>query len=316
MLIFFVVSLVAYNSAFLPGCETCHLSTSQAVAKDANKEAGGIVKITTEHSPHNDVKCSACHVGNSVAERIGFGSRMTFSMMFRVIDSKNFDSLGAYDPQCRSCHADLTKVVDNKGIRIDHDKCVGTRACASCHGTTGHQKEDGPNATYAMDECYSCHFSIASSKDCEQCHTTKDNKLRIAKTSWNVTHGVNWEQTHGMGDMKTCGTCHPQEMCGRCHGLGVPHQDNFFKLHGGMAQAKEQNCTSCHQQNFCSDCHNGYEMPHPAGFTQAHSSLASDLRDARCIKCHGVADCDGCHAAHVHPGGAIGTLGPKKVLVP
>ncbi|MCL2332410.1 MAG: hypothetical protein FWC54_02835 [Actinomycetia bacterium] len=66
----------------------------------------------------------------------------------------------------------------------------------------------------------------------------------------------------------------------------------------------EQKCYSCHKdKKFCDDCH-GLAMPHPDNFITAHVAETKKVGEATCYNCHDKADCATCHAAHVHPGGA------------
>lgn len=300
--------LVGYTAIALPGCVTCHI----AADKDAGASASDMAKVAMEYTPHKDVACIDCHVGTGFVPRVSFGVQETFSMMIPLIGSDSFDAPSSYEPRCMRCHTSLEGTLENNGIKIKHSSCAVEDSCVACHKTTAHRTKDGPTGSYTMDGCYSCHSSLQNSKDCTLCHADKGARTGQTNSSWAVTHGPNWETTHGMGNLDTCATCHKPETCVKCHGTGVPHTSNFFNLHGAAAKDKGQNCVSCHKPKFCSDCHNGFDMPHPKGFLQKHSSIAKNDKDPSCLKCHSINDCNGCHAAHVHPGGAIGTISSSK----
>jgi hypothetical protein len=111
-----------------------------------------------------------------------------------------------------------------------------------------------------------------------------------------------------MGDIKTCGACHPADYCTRCHGEGVPHDADFVRSHGPLAMTPAARCETCHQPSFCIGCH-GLEMPHPPAFTAIHSATVKARGEAVCLRCHMQSDCENCHTAHIHPGGA--TVAPR-----
>ncbi|MDP2233862.1 MAG: hypothetical protein Q8K89_09515, partial [Actinomycetota bacterium] len=88
---------------------------------------------------------------------------------------------------------------------------------------------------------------------------------------------------------------------------GLPHDSKFVSTHTTFAQDPKAQCSGCHAATFCSDCH-GLEMPHSRTFTATHEKPATE-NEALCKRCHAESDCVTCHVKHVHPGGAIGTLG-------
>ena len=159
-----------------------------------------------------------------------------------------------------------------------------------------------------MNVCLDCHNSSTVRSDCTTCHAERSMSQRVSTGEWQVTHGPNWKQTHGMGDLDTCAACHPTNFCVRCHGISLPHGPDFIKLHPTLALTNRQDCTVCHQQSFCDNCH-GLPMPHPAAFTPAHPTIVQKQGTAVCMRCHIQDDCTNCHIAHVHPGGA--TLPPS-----
>ena len=285
--------LVGFNTAFPPKCAKCHEGPKAKLA------------ISTQHAAHQGQKCVSCHAGEALIDRLSFGAQTTYSMIIPVLHAQNFDADTAYDSKCQSCHKSMAGVVSNNGIRIDHSKCANNTSCVKCHGNTGHTVHDATNnVTYTMDACFTCHKDISSDKKCTLCHAGRSSQSIKATSSWQITHGPNWKQTHGMGNLNTCGVCHAQSMCAKCHGVGVPHGNGFFADHGKYAQKKNENCVSCHETTFCSDCHGGITMPHPENFLKDHAGVAKKDNDPTCLICHAASDCTNCHAKHIHPGGA------------
>ncbi|MRR12541.1 hypothetical protein EG835_08775 [bacterium] len=156
-----------------------------------------------------------------------------------------------------------------------------------------------------MGSCVDCHTSVGAPITCEACHTEGYERDDLLRGPFRVTHGANWKQTHGMGDLRQCVLCHQQTDCASCHGTGVPHARDFGTTHGTVSQSAEADCSSCHEPLFCTDCH-GIEMPHDPLFLPEHSDIATNAEDPSCMRCHTVEDCARCHAQHVHPGGPEG----------
>lgn len=291
----FALSLLAVGvtAVFPPKCSPCHEGPKAKVA------------ISTEHSVHKNQRCTSCHAGKSFSDRLGFGAQVMYSMYIPVMDSQNFDNPATFTSRCQNCHNSLGGVLSNNGLNINHSTCAVSMSCAQCHGTVGHTIKGASNANiYTMDKCYTCHKSINKTEGCSLCHAGKSAQTIKATSSWKITHGPNWQKTHGMGNLNTCSVCHASSMCAKCHGVGVPHGTGFFGDHGTYAMNADQKCETCHAKTFCSDCHSGYEMPHPKGFFTEHDKIATTDTDKGCLVCHSSKDCTDCHAKHIHPGGA------------
>lgn len=158
-----------------------------------------------------------------------------------------------------------------------------------------------------MESCLRCHGQQGGVVECDTCHQGRRAEERLVSGSWAVTHGPQWQKTHGMGDMYTCAACHARGSCDKCHGVGLPHDSKLRVEHPALARDSRAKCASCHQPAFCSGCH-GVQMPHPADFKQQHGSIAVQRGREVCQSCHVQTDCDRCHIMHIHPGGA-GALG-------
>ena len=260
-----------------------------------------------ETTVHGSIACTACHVGDSVADSLDLRTRVLAQMIPATLT-------GVREPRgasgllpregCLECH---TQIMDSEtgetGVSIDHAACAATGSCVQCHGGVAH-----PNAVrwvrmYTMEDCVACHQGEGTADSCDTCHTGRVERDRLAVGPWQVTHGANWRDTHGMGSVQYCATCHPNNYCVDCHGTPLPHSATWGSQHGKAAVADRDSCVTCHpDESLCDLCH-GMEMPHAEGFLQDHSSKASSVEDARCAPCHIVDDCVECHENHIHPGG-------------
>lgn len=213
---------------------------------------------------------------------------------------------------CLECHEGVTDIVTdgNSGIRIQHETCAVGPTCDTCHSTVAHGDAVRWPRAAIMEDCTGCHSRVSASLECDTCHAGKiDKDDRLRSGPWQVTHGANWRQTHGMGDLASCMTCHPENYCVDCHGLVLPHPATFGREHGSASLAPEADCEGCHRSTrFCDACH-GTEMPHPEGFLEVHSTEAGSLENPACTRCHAPEDCVACHVRHIHPGGATSAPG-------
>lgn len=259
---------------------------------------------------HQDQVCSDCHgAGGGVGGRLEFASVVAGRMIPRVFA----DTTGEYlavttsDRACLGCHESLVMGgVVGSSLRIDHSTCaVSAPECVSCHTASLHETGSTWPRDAVMGECISCHRDEGAPNGCETCHTGRRLADRVSSGPWQVTHGAEWRQTHGMGDLDTCDACHESSDCVGCHGVALPHPVSFSREHGEFALLETARCSSCHDADiFCDDCH-GVPMPHDDDFIVMHSTVAAGTGDPLCARCHVASDCDECHVKHVHPGGAI-----------
>ncbi|MDH4140902.1 MAG: hypothetical protein OEV43_10085, partial [Coriobacteriia bacterium] len=196
------------------------------------------------------------------------------------------------------------------GLRIRHETCdTPTGECAACHSAAIHGAASRWARQPVMEDCIVCHRALKVSAECDTCHRGRAEEERLVKGPWQVTHGVRWQETHGMGTLEYCSACHPDDYCVSCHGIPMPHGVEFGRTHGILSVEPGVECTQCHpSREFCDECH-VHEMPHPAGFLPEHSSIAVNRLDPTCLACHPKDSCYVCHEKHTHPGNTAGTLG-------
>ncbi len=284
-------------------CVACHRSAADALAK-------------TEHA---STPCLRCHLEAGAWSYPDLITRQVTRMYPAALAGRGVSGPVAptSSAACAGCHGAMlrsTKPQEAKGLRILHRACAsGAASCDDCHSTTAHGDSVRNVRGPVMDDCIACHDAQGATKACTACHPGRIEKSAPGVGTFSVTHGPNWRQTHGLGRLATCNTCHRDDSCVRCHGVVVPHPADFGTTHGSFAKRDRAACLTCHKsEQFCSSCH-GVEMPHPAGFLAKHSSVASDVADPACSRCHERADCERCHERHVHPGGARGIPVPPRV---
>lgn len=295
-----VVAAVGVVGSGTQACSACHATAAEGLSA----------------SSHETLGCYDCHasgVGAIVTHKV-----REFLVMYPRWTLGGSDRTGPTariaDSACLSCHSEVMESAEpqvSRGLRISHADCVDDSSCDSCHQAVGH----GPSARFplsaSMGRCVECHTDLGAAIECETCHTEGYERDDLLVGPFRVTHGSNWERTHGMGDLPQCLLCHQQEDCARCHGPGVPHTAGFGATHGQVSLSPESACDSCHASTFCADCHQ-IDMPHPAGFLPEHSSLVSSTNDPACVRCHTQEDCDRCHQRHIHPGGAATAPGVSE----
>jgi len=269
----------------MPGCSACHMT--------------GEFEAQTVMRSHGEVACKSCHGGTTVQSRVQFGFNQVFGMVLQV---KDIDPTLArtQSSQCISCHEDLPAVTTSAGLRIQHTSCARGRECTDCHSPVAHGTAVGWPRTATMELCYECHGTRAVPAECDTCHEDRLADDRVQTGTFAVTHGPNAAKTHGLGNMKSCSSCHESSKCEKCHGVGLPHPEDFVAKHGQISGLPTAKCTTCHIETFCSDCH-GYEMPHPIAFLKTHAEASEKAGVETCRRCHAEQDCQQCHLDHVHP---------------
>lgn len=282
--------------------------SSAAACKLCHRE----VVLAQDKSSHASVGCYRCHAPG--ASRVSFKANEIFRMYPKALlgwkpqgPVRDTSTVG-----CNACHDGSNERTPGRtGIRILHSSCALGSSCDSCHSTTAHGEEVRWKRQAVMEDCTACHQREKAVLECDACHEGALKTARLAAGPWQVTHGPLWRQTHGMGKLDSCVTCHPDDYCKRCHKVSIPHPVTFGSEHGPAAVADRASCEKCHKSRaFCDSCH-GIVMPHIPGYLAKHSGETSSTSDPRCTRCHTKQTCERCHARHIHPGGPGGKNGPS-----
>jgi len=273
------------------GCSACH-AMSPYVAAHAD-------------SQHPAVSCGACHARSGALGALADGVRVT-GWATGALLGRVPSVLAPGRDGCLDCHAQaLQEVVTNRGVAVRHSDFIAT-PCGTCHDGTGHRLEARAYRAPEMDDCLVCHRTAGNNLNgCALCHPADAESSRAdSKTSWRVTHGSNWTQTHGMGDPDTCSSCHQTTFCARCHGVKLPHPPDWPRTHGrDLDNAVRADCGACHEAEWCERCHGGIEMPHGSSYLASHGKDSDARGEDACLRCHDKDSCVACHAAHIHPNG-------------
>ncbi len=165
---------------------------------------------------------------------------------------------------CESCHTPYS----------DHGKLAwGKEACGTCHGgvplphPANFRSQMGRYVKKAgFDTCLQCHNTTESQERCTPCHEGGPKKV----VTW---HGMPFSHENHAKHGIECTTCHtelkahggislsPKE-CNACHGVPMPHPDDFVETHGKLFTEHKlelDTCSTCHEGGmpgkFCQTCH-------------------------------------------------------------
>lgn len=291
--IFVYFNIVGALGAIPGTCGICH-SSSHAAWKQ---------------SKHQDIACTSCHAGNEpfaiISQRLALARMIPaqLSGFYRkpvtaLVPSKN----------CLGCHKPIeSKVVESKALRVSHKEIISAGyACGDCHSTVAHGKSAARQNVAEIGKCLNCHNDITASSECATCHikdAKRDPSYRV-RGPWQISHGENWRQTHGMDNLNTCQACHSKFYCSTCHSTELPHPSSWIVSHGKEVKSSNEaaaGCKQCHSESLCNNCHS-LEMPHPRSFLPRHKEIVKEDGDQTCYQCHLKESCSRCHKYHTHPG--------------
>lgn len=288
-----IVASVVVESSNPDACALCHRAEADS----------------WKFSTHKDIRCAECHQPSGGPGYIIWRIDVARMVVARLTSARRSPVRAHVASEvCAGCHNSVEKrVIVKRGIRMEHASVVKAGIpCTECHNEVVHGKAVPVPKTATMDKCTSCHKRDDKTLDCNECHLKLAGKLPTSKVgSWAVLHGDGAKKTHGMGDLYACGACHERAQCRSCH-AEMPHPEGWAYDHAeaAMGADKGKSCFDCHGRSFCDSCHR-IEVPHPAGFLKAHSSVAKQKGEEVCTGCHEKEDCVQCHERHVHPGGAV-----------
>jgi hypothetical protein len=253
---------------------TCH---SMVSASDSWKRAS-----------HKSVACVRCHEGMpglSAASGTLLRTRDVVSeVMGRVPSSSSVVSPGT----CLQCHASVRAgtIESVRGVRVRHSDFLAAGAsCVTCHTLSGH-KGKTYEAPSVMSECLRCHDGKHAPSACAECHVGDIGRLPLVERT----------RVPIRLPQPTCGGCHSQQTCDACHGMRMPHPENWAdpKQHAMPGSFSGRViCYRCHTFIDCEapGCHTiqfdgpkGYG-PHGPNWNKRHQTVL--VKDAgHCSACH------------------------------
>ncbi|MBU4556681.1 MAG: hypothetical protein KJ747_07405 [Actinobacteria bacterium] len=265
-------------------CGSCHEVSAAVVAWEGGN--------------HAESSCYGCHAGGSFSgalyASVGGAAR-------QLLGAAVAPQEGVASSACLRCHKDIVTATTSGKTRMRHSDVIeAAMACVECHPRTGHEYRDDsavPERSM-MDRCLTCHDGDTASSECPTCH--EEAPLDI--TSGEVPMGATDIAT-------TCRGCHSEvvtKRCIACHGLELPHPQEFMSQHAGASQDDPRICERCHYQADASlgcgchddiNIHGTYSEWFPRHGTQA-------LADGRIgCNCHKLAFCATCHQSDPLVGG-------------
>lgn len=283
-------------------CTSCHTDPH------ARLEAG---------LPHAELTCVQCHEpgGGVQSATISVPSRLVH-VVEGIRGDGSFSEYGMVDSSsCRSCHEDVvTTTTENerRGIRVSHLEPIEAGArCIECHRPNVEGVISG--AYGGMNTCLRCHDGIQATTDCALCHTKDVGYSAIADHLPSPLTA----RVLVVEPMTKCYECHDPNPCDSCHGMRIPHDDEFIA--GGHAYEgvksiwAESNgsCVQCHtpERRSCSSqgCHSS-EFPYHYALDKNFPTSHATGRWVRtgpnrlnpsvlgCNTCHARDICTWCHA--------------------
>ncbi|PKQ29968.1 MAG: hypothetical protein CVT60_02705 [Actinobacteria bacterium HGW-Actinobacteria-10] len=192
------------------------------------------------------------------------------------------------------CHEDEIAGVLEGPVRMRHSDVIEARMfCSDCHPNTGHEaaEESAAVERRIMSVCLTCHDGVRASADCGGCHA-RGGPLDAGDMPANP----------GATQIEfTCRGCHSAELtekCVACHGLEMPHPQDFGRSHAGASAARPSICARCHESasavQGCA-CHNEINVhgTYSEWFPQHSTQAIASGRNG--CNCHKLAFCAICH---------------------
>lgn len=228
-------------------CLSCHEQKARS-----QEQADARSSLATETAPlvHAGVRCVACHED---ALPLGFAASVAARMRWTVKGLTGADpeavQPGVPARRCLACHRSImsrTTESTATGVVMSHKEPVEAGApCVECHMNAGHT----PGAQgVSMNTCLRCHDGRAASADCGECHKKDVAFAAGQRRTFPFVH---------LPPITDCGGCHDQKTCDACHGLRMPHPQDFIAgEHARYAGFEKKNlCWRCHTLADCGQCH-------------------------------------------------------------
>jgi len=183
--------------------------------------------------------------------------------------------------------------VEARGLRVVHGHFTDDGVdCARCHVRVGHAPSSGVRQG-SMSECLRCHDGTTASAACATCHIDDVGYTALEDRSFGPVRLPK----------ATCGGCHQEETCDACHGLRMPHPEDYADPHlhaaAGAFSGREDLCYRCHTPRDCGACHGTLVLEgggHALNWRSAHRQYSFADGNGYCLACHKTQDfCRVCH---------------------
>ncbi len=241
---------------------------------------------------------------------------------------------------CATCHNRVAHPEDGIEMELPGNAkkadFMTMTACFRCHTLTG----ESPSEYLAPGECDKCHTPdfdlVPPSHDAQGWYTERGDSrghAQAARTEMSRTAEAQakWDEASeefyareprplvrlaGIEDkvlvvvpppstINECFTCHVQEdFCDACHGVVVPHTEEFVTGHGKVYTAADSaGCATCHNKtgdpandaSTCTLCHHQTYDPTTGPWRTRHPYSVKAVGAEPCFECHQETFCSSCH---------------------
>lgn len=260
--------------------------------------------------------------------------------------SQETDSFAHYNHvskgiSCKQCHGDLVHGKENKDFQ---------QICVDCHKNGVAKPKSHSNPEFKVTHgqtflrnnngCELCHSEGKTKELCQNCHGVAmphpanfvdKHTVGINTTATPVVKTANTAPAAAVSakaaGTEVCLNCHLEKpdnlprkavSCQGCHGITMPHAQDFLTGHGKVVQDQgDKTCLNCHKDHpagqtrlakSCDSCH-GIKMPHPQNFQSQHAATVKTSGTTVCLNCHKndgkprkAKTCEECHGVALpHP---------------
>jgi len=273
-------------------CQECH---SQIVTDQQRDYKYNTMRIRITHASHlklPQVTCTTCHYNVAHDRREHPTNRPPMEVCLKCHKGEK--------RACSTCHPRGSLPTPPRPA------AGGPETCDECH-------PDWEAETYLVEGKLFRHGSHLSAElRCKNCHShaRRHGELLVPSPGcWQnchqkppASHGKDWRVRHGaeyQAGRQDCNQCHEPQSCSRCHGLEMPHGEDWRGSHARAARQTSL-CARCHEQEFCQECHlQSRPASHGGGWREAHGK-AYRKREKFCATCHDQRSCGRCHEPAPH----------------
>jgi hypothetical protein len=260
-------------------CDSCHV-----LAEPVEAWQGDV---------HAAVPCYSCHAAPGLAGSVQASTRE----VRRALSPEDTRATAhVYDGRCLDCHENIAEGIVGDSVRMRHEDVIGNGyACSDCHYEVGHEGlsamrgEDLSDRRSVMVMCIGCHDGEQVSAECVLCHDGRPSDAPDATPAGDTPAAI---------QCKGCHTAETDASCIECHGLELPHPQDFMSQHAGLSWNDPALCARCHEQaepqTGCSchgdtNLHGTYEEWFPRHGPEARTNWPGGCN------CHDVRYCASCH---------------------
>ncbi|MHB9148472.1 MAG: multiheme c-type cytochrome [Thermoleophilia bacterium] len=265
-----------------------------------------LVFASVAETEHADLECADCHRPRGAvwpARQVMTFARWTYVNAANGNKEPEPRPGSVTSSRCLDCHDEITeRTVARGGIKVRHaDFVEQLYGCRDCHNVSSHPGALAEPTEPTMEKCLPCHDGVTASSECETCHAED-----VGRPSRPDAPLPKVELTEA-GQYASCYVCHQEDACNSCHGIRMPHPEEWATRHMRDGFTRRDLCWRCHysgdqifvpSSESCS-CHglpgtmHGGELWIREHGLQATGQKAGE--NAECFLCHGGALCGYCH---------------------